>query len=336
MYDLIYTDAEGVEQGCLTGYVYTMQYGLVDNTFDVVFGLNDAPEGFGAGSFIYAEGTDYGGIVRSRQIDTLNKTMTFSGATWHGVLNEHINRPPSGSAYWTFKGDAHEFLRELLASVDLSAWFIVPDEPSKIEVTCELRYACVYEAMIGVLGKVSAKPVIAWRRDHAEVRAVAASVHIDATDDNAEIVDEHCFMPVNHLVCLGRGRLLNREIIDLYVNEAGEIGFEQYYFGLDEVAKKYENTNTDVEEDDSGEQESSLLDDAIKYLSELRDSDILDVSAELVDNYDVGDIVEVVNQDLGVKARTVVTSKTVTLGGSYESFSCEVGNVGELERLVIN
>ena len=48
---------------------------------------------------------------------------------------------------------------------------------------------------------------------------------------------------VNHLIVTGKGELQDRNILHLYAQENGEIGTEQYYAGLQEIAEVYENTS---------------------------------------------------------------------------------------------
>lgn len=53
---------------------------------------------------------------------------------------------------------------------------------------------------------------------------------------------------VNHLIVTGKGELQDRNILHLYMQENGEIGTEQYYTGLQEIAEVYENTSTETAE----------------------------------------------------------------------------------------
>ena len=53
---------------------------------------------------------------------------------------------------------------------------------------------------------------------------------------------------MNHLIVTGKGELQDRNVMHLYVQENGEIGTEQYYTGLQEIAEVYENTSTETDE----------------------------------------------------------------------------------------
>ena len=320
MFDLIYTNAEQVEQGALDGYVYTMTYGDVDNSFDIVFGTPSAPTLEG-GCLLFCEGTEYGGIVRNKGTTTKDGTTTFSGASWHGVMNEHYIYPPTGQTHFKFKGDAHGFLRAVVAAVGIDKWFKVAAGDSGILVDAEIRYKKAYDAVASVLAKAEAKLGISWDRDHAVLYAEAAAVHDAMNSDNADFTIKQGFRPVNHLLLLGKGEYLDRATGDLYMDAEGNVSREQHFFGLEEVMSVYEDTNSEEEE---------LYAKGEEKLIELQQVDEIDVQSELVDDYDVGDYVTVTNLDAGQTATAVVTSKTVTLENGEPTFSCEIGSASAL------
>ena len=152
MYDLIYTNASHVEQGALDGYALTMTFGDVDNDFDCVFGSQNAPPLEG-GCLLYAEDTEYGGIVRGKGTSTSDGTTTFSGSTWHGVINEHVLKPPSGQTHLKLRGDAHTALRAVIEACGLGQWFKVAEGDSGIQVSADVRYARAYDAVAAMLAK---------------------------------------------------------------------------------------------------------------------------------------------------------------------------------------
>lgn len=320
MYDLIYTDPDGRERGVLSGYAMTMTFGDVDNDFDCVFGTQGAPA-LSGGCMLYAESTEYGGIVREVSVSTQDGTTTFSGPTWHGVINEHFLRPPAGQTHLRLRGDAHEALRTIVAACGLSEWFRVADGDSGIEVSADVRYQRAYDTMVKTLGQAHAKLLIKWRRDHAELSAVPAVEHDQMNSDNANFTIDHGYRPPNHILLLGKGEMLERNVAELYVQADGTIGTTQHFFGLDHVETSFEDTNAEMDE---------LVAKGTKELLALQDADAVDVSSELVDDYDVGDYVTVTNLEAGRSATAVVSSKTVTLIDGEPTFSCEIGSASAL------
>lgn len=323
MYDLIYTNSEHIEQGALDGYALTMTFGDVDNDFECVFGSQNAPP-LEDGCLMYAEDTEYGGIVRGKETSTTDGTTNFTGSTWHGVLNEHIICPPPGQTHLKLRGDAHAALRTVIAACGLEEWFKVAEGNCGISVNADIRYIPAYDAIAATLAKVGAKLLIKWKRDRAELSVVEAVNHDQMNSDNANFTIKEGFRPPNRLILLGTGEMLDRITAELYIGKDGKISDTQYYFGLDEVTAKFEDTNADLDE---------LLEKGEERLIELQDVNEIDVSSELIDDYDVGDYVTVTNLEAGQTATAVVTSKTVTLIDGEPSFSCEIGSASALFEL---
>lgn len=323
MYDLIYTDAELVEQGVLDGYALTMTFGDVDNTFDCVFGSASAPPLTG-GCMLYAEDTEYGGIVRGKSTSTQDGTTTFSGSTWHGVINEHVLCPPSGQTHLKLRGDAHAALRTAIAACGLDSVFRVASGDSGIQVSADIRFIPAYDAIVAMLAKARAKLIIKWKRDHAELSVVAAVNHDSMNSDNANFKITEGYRPPNHILLLGTGEMLDRITSELFIGEDGSVTRTKYYTGIDEVMAKFEDTNAQLEE---------LERKGTEKLIEMQDVNEIDVSSELVDDYDVGDYVTATNLDAGQSATAAVTSKTVTLIDGEPTFSCEIGSASALFEL---
>ena len=320
---MIYTDASHKEQGALDGYALTMTFGDVDNTFECVFGTQNAPP-LSGGCLMYAEDTEYGGIVRGKKTSTTDGTTTFTGSTWHGIMNEHIICPPIGDTHLKLRGDAHAALRKIVEVCGLEKWFKVAEGDSGVSVSADIRYIKAYDAAAAMLAKAKAKLVIKWKRDRAELSAVEAVNHDQMNSDNANFTIKEGFRPPNRLILLGTGEMLDRVTSELFIGEDGEVTSEQFYYGLDEVMAKFEDTNAELEE---------LVEKGTEELIELQDVNEIDVSSELVDDYDVGDYVTVANLDAGQTAKAVVTSKTVTLIDGEPTFSCEIGSASALFEL---
>ena len=89
--DLIYTNPDREDLGVLFDYEFDLAFGSSENNFECKVQMdNHCME---SGSFLYIEGTEYGGIVDSVAVDTENKTVTYSGRTWHGILAGNVIEP---------------------------------------------------------------------------------------------------------------------------------------------------------------------------------------------------------------------------------------------------
>lgn len=89
--DLIYADRNFNDIGVLPKPELDLAFGSGENDFECKIPLADAccDKGF----LIYAEGTEYGGIVDNIGVDSKSKTIQYSGRTWHGILGSKCILP---------------------------------------------------------------------------------------------------------------------------------------------------------------------------------------------------------------------------------------------------
>ena len=316
--DLIYTNSERVDQGALAAYAFDLSYGASENDFAMVIGMAEAV--LESGAFIYMEGTEYGGTVDARKVTTNSESVTYTGRTWHGVLNSKIIEPDPGENYFTVSGDANEILDLLIVRMGLSDLFTAKKEAAGIDIGGYRfhRYCKGYDGMADMLSDNVAKLKMVWKNQTVELSAVPIDDYtknpIDG-DTTTLTVEQH-EKKVNHLVCLGKGELAEREVIHLYVDQNGDIGDTQYYTGVDEITDKYENSNTE-----------DLRSDGVKRFKELRDNDKAEIT--LPENnaltYDIGDIVAASDVQTGVSATATVTQKIVRINNGAISTEYKTG-----------
>lgn len=304
--DLIYTNANRVDLGVISAYAFDLSFGADENDFEMTLGKTEAVlEG---GAFIYIEGTEYGGIVDATKTNSSDENITYTGRTWHGMLNSKVIKPNAGEAYFIVSGDANEVLSVMVDRLGLGDLFSVDTALSGINISRYQfpRYCKGYDGIKNMLLANGAKLKMIWQ-GRAVVLSAAPVVDYTASpvdnDETVLSVEKHD-KKVNHLVCLGKGELTAREVIHLYVDQFGRIGNTQYFFGLDEIEDIYDNSNTD-----------NLRNDGIARLKELRDSDNADftLSESLERAYDIGDIVGATETQSGVSVNVTVTKKIVKI-----------------------
>ena len=316
--DLIYTNSERVDQGVLSTYAFDLSYGASENDFAMVIGTEEAMLDYGA--FIYIEGTEYGGIVDAKQVRTNSESITYIGRTWHGVLNSKVIEPDHGENYYAVSGDANKILSLLIARMGLSELFTAKKEAAGIDIGKYQfhRYCKGYDGITSMLSDNGAKLKIAWKNQTVELSAVPIDDYTQnpIDGDTTTLTVEQHEKKVNHLVCLGKGELVEREVIHLYVDQNGNIGDTQYYTGVDEVTEKYENSNTE-----------DLRSDGVKRFKELRDNDKAEITLPENDalTYDIGDIVEASDVQTGVSATASVTQKIVRINNGAISTEYKTG-----------
>lgn len=316
--DLIYADAKRVDQGVLSAYAFDLSFGAGENDFEVTIGSGEAALEFN--SFVYMEGTEYGGRIGGIKASTNGKTITYCGRTWHGIMNSKVIQPDTGEDYLVVSGDANEIIAALIARLGLSGLFVAAEELSGVSISRYRfsRYCKGYDGIRSMLAANGAKLKILWQNRSVMLSAEPIVEYTDAPVDGdiATLTVEQHKDKVNHLICLGKGDLAEREVIHLYVDQFGRIGDVQYFTGLDEIADTYENSNSD-----------NLRSDGITKLTELRNRDKAEVALPETEglSYDIGDIVCASEIKSGITVAEAVTQKIVKIKNGVVSTEYKTG-----------
>lgn len=267
--DLIYTNPDREDLGVLFDYEFDLAFGSDENDFECKIQMeNHCME---PGSFLYIEGTEYGGIVDSIDVDTEEKDVTYSGRTWHGILAGSIIEPDPGYDYYVVNGDANTVIRDLIERLGLSNIFAADEAESGIVVKNYHfdRYTDAYKGLRKMLAEFGGKLKLAYKRDTVILSAVHLVDYSLDEEFDASQVDfqvKKNYRPVNHLICLGSGNLKDRHIIHLFADEYGGIQpykltenpvcdadyildkSQQVLFGVEEVADTYDYSSAQTTE----------------------------------------------------------------------------------------
>ena len=316
--DLIYTNSKRVDQGVLSAYAFDLSYGAAENDFEVTIGANEAV--VESESFVYMEGTEYGGRIGGIKASTNGESVTYHGRTWHGIMNSKVIQPDAGENYLIVSGDANEIIASLIPRLGLSGLFVAADNPSGVNISNYKfhRYCKGYDGIADMLADNGGKLKIAWQNRSVMLSAEPIVDYTDAPVDSdiATLTVEQHRDKVNHLICLGKGDLAEREVIHLYVDQFGRIGDVQYFTGLDEICDTYDNSNSD-----------DLRSDGIAKLRELRNNDKAEIALPETEglSYDIGDIVGASEIKSGISVAAVVTQKIVKIKNGVVSTEYKTG-----------
>ena len=321
--DLIYTNSKKVDQGVLLAYSLDMSFGedINENDFELTIGSTETM--LEDNSVIYIEDTEYGGVVDGMKSNTASETLTHIGRTWHGILNSKVIQPDSGADHLIVSGDANVVLAFLVVRLGLSGLFVAAESLSGINITGYKfsRYCMGYDGIRAMLAANGAKLKIRWKNRSVMLSAepIADYTASPVDGDIAPLTVERHGNKVNHLICLGRGELAEREIIHLYVDQFGRIGDYQAYTGLDEVMEVYDYS--------SAESLEELRKGGIERLEELRDNDKIEVSINEGNDitYDICDIIAATDTKTKNTANATVIQKIVKINNGTISIEYKTG-----------
>lgn len=324
MEQLIYTDANRIDQGVLNNATLDLEYGLDEseqaNTFEVSIDRNSKIR-LEDKALVYIEGTEYGGKITGIGTNTTEDVITYKGMTWHGLLNAHVLGPDNGQDYLVLTGEAHAIIRSLIERMNLQDTFTSPMTSSGITVDYQVRYEYGYFAILAMLNASSAKLKMTFDGGMMVLSAepiadYSDSDELDTTQIELEIDKD--YLPVNHLVCLGEGELKNRIVLHFYADANGNVSTTQSLFGADENTLIYDYTNADSNELNEKGQEK---------LKELQNCDTVKVDIPEGRVLDIGDLVGAIDPITGIYVATEVTYKTVTISSNgLVSIAYKVGD----------
>ena len=216
------------------------------------------------GRKVYIPGTEFGGIIKSISSATETGNIALKGYTWRGYLKKRIIKPPSGSDYYIANGELNTILQSLI----VIPGFIVSTANTGISVNYQFeRYTTVLEGIEKMLKTVGYRLDISYVQTtnggYVFVQAVKAGLFGDTVeysqDSMINFTSTDDQMGVNHLICLGKGELKDRLVVNLYADRNGNISQSQTITGIDEIVEVFEN---------SGAEEETLIETGTSRLQE--------------------------------------------------------------------
>lgn len=270
----------------------------------------------------YVKDTEYGGIIGEVDTSTAEDTISLLGRTWRGMLDKKIIRPPAGQDYKKVSGELNAVLSDLITE-HFDDYFVVSQDDTGVGLTNYQfdRYCTLLSGINKMLKSVRYRLKIRYVQQergqpgYVELSAVPIvdySEQIELSQDSQlNFTFKNCRNGVNHLICLGKGELQDRQVIDLYVQEDGSIGSEPYYTGIQEIAETYEDTSSETDE---------LEEKGREKLLELMNSTSFSMDVETL-NMDVaiGDIIGGRDYLTGLYAKKPIVRKIYRVEGGKTS-----------------
>ena len=339
--------------GVLKSPELDLAFGSEENDFECKIPLSDAC--CDSGYLIYAEGTEYGGIVDNITVDTASDAITYSGRTWHGVLASKYILPlqstdsstttdgvnidnvnASGETlvnrYLVLSGDANRCISYLIDRVGLSELFSVPEDDAGVNVAKYQfdRYTDAYTGLHKMLASCGMRLNIVQSDRMVMLSAVPAIDYSKEQEFESQLIpfiSKAYKNKVNHLICLGSGELENRLVVHLYADADGNISQTQTFFGVDDYSAIYDYPNAGSNEDVTEEEKrAELIESGTKRFHELRKADTIDIDFDITDDaYYIGDIVGTLDNRTGISVTAEVKKKIVTLKNNHVNISYIVG-----------
>lgn len=318
--EFIYTDNNFKELGYLKDATLDIEigkYGISTNDFEITLSTNIRDLEFDDGSLFYCEGTEWGGLLENKKVNTDSKKITYMGHSFRGLLEKEYVQPSDGEAYLKLKGDANDCIRELIGNRFGNLYVVDNLGISGIEVNYQVRDLNLLEAIEKTLKTANARLDIQFINSRVHLQAVLIQDLSDTIryDNDYQVQMEVTTKekPYNHILALGQGELTERLRLNLYLQEDGSWGNNEYYSEFEKKTYKYENVNVADEEE--------LMIEAIDKVESLNTTDKLEISFD-ADDANLFDIVGAKEQITGIEFKEQITQKILkgTIGNLSVSY----------------
>ena len=212
------------------------------------------------GMYLICPGTEYGVLLEEKDSWTSGVEETWKGNTFRGFLKHFIVCPPEGQDYLKVNGDAHDILRQILDNA-FDGMFTIPELPSGITLNGNFdRYTDALTGFTKLLDEKGSRLNIEIKQGGSNepffvvlsaVPKSNLSAEIEYSQDSQVAVHFTDYKRgINHLICLGKGELKDRQVVHLYVQEDGSIVQDKpYYTGLKERTAVYDYNNVESVEE---------------------------------------------------------------------------------------
>lgn len=324
--EYIYTDVNRKELGYLTHFDVDAEigeYGVSKNDFELTLSLEDRDPLFTVGSLFYKKNTEIGGVIQRLKINTSDNTITLIGPTFRGLLEKEYVQPPNGSAYLTLNGEANACISTLIGDRFGNLFVVDNIGASNINVKYDVRDINLLQALEKALGTSDARLCIRHRIDgrvhlYAEkINDLSDTLQYD-NDYQVSMIVKTKSKPYNHILCLGKGELLNRLRVNLYLQSDGSWSeSNETYKGLSRKTYKHEDVNV--------EKRDELIKNATEKVAEVNESDTLEISFD-ADNAELFDVVGAKENITGISFKEPITQKIIKISDGDVSISYKVGD----------
>lgn len=340
--DLIYMNERLEDQGVLFDFEMDLAFGADENNFECL--IPSTAHCCQAGWYLYAEGTEYGGIIDNIKVRSETEEVIYGGRTWHGILESRVVMPLTASdvstagvtiktedssgvslvdKYLVISGDANRCIDFLLSRLGLSDLFEAAAFNAGVNIGNFQfdRFTDGYNGLVKMLSSVGMKLKIQYVSNKVVVSGVdqydyASDEEFDPSLVGIELKKK--VNSVNHLVCLGSGELEKRTVIHLYADAEGNISQTQTQTGLKEYTAVYDYSVIESEEE--------LLQKGIEQLKSLWEPDEMVINLDdASDFYDVGDRVGATDDITGLSGNATIKKKIIKLTSNTTTISYEVG-----------
>lgn len=262
------------------------------------------------GDYIYIPGTEFGGRCERVRRSTSDGSVRLYGALWRGMLARRIITPPPGKTHFELSGlSGAQALEQLLGSWN-QGLMAVSQAGGDLTVSARIRYRTLSEAAEEALASAGGRLELCF--DNGVLTLAAGRIRdlsgdIELSDEyTCSLISDSRSAVYNHIIALGRGEMLERQVVELWLLPDGTV--------TDESAASDGESSTLLYDYTFAESLTELTDAARRKLAECAAGSLMEF--EFADNavqLDLCDRVCVRDTVVGTSAVMSVAKKLITI-----------------------
>ncbi|MBQ6796522.1 MAG: hypothetical protein IJP10_00755 [Clostridia bacterium] len=178
------------------------------------------------GDHVYIDNTEWGGPAERVRHSSDDGKVRVYGTNWRGLLGRRGVCPAAGQTHYKVDScEANELMAQLIGNWRNSL-FHVSDENSGIVCSGSIRYKPFDRAMETLLGDKAGIRLFCsgGRVELSAVRVNDISELMELSDEyDAGVISQRRRGEYNHIIALGRGELLERDVVEMWMLDDGTI-----------------------------------------------------------------------------------------------------------------
>ena len=272
------------------------------------------------GHYLYEVGTEWGGMVEN--VNHVGTTVKVGGPTWRGMLARKIISPPAGQAYKAITAmEANQAIAALVGS-SLGPLFAVSTADSGMTVSGSFRYTNLLAAIHSMLQQYGARLEIIFDGTRVVLSAVSSVDYTDtelSQEYNAPLESSVAHgQAYNHVIALGRGELIDRQVIELWRLDDGTITSMPQPIGPKDKQFVLNYPNAESFEELTNNATAKLIENAPEESIEIN----LD---EIETDFKLGDVVGGMDKVTGLKISKPITQKILKIDKNGRKINYKAG-----------
>ena len=272
------------------------------------------------GHYLYEVGTEWGGMVEN--VNHVGTTVKVGGPTWRGMLARKIISPPAGQAYKAITAmEANQAIAALVGS-SLGPLFAVSTADSGMTVSGSFRYTNLLAAIHSMLQQYGARLEIIFDGTRVVLSAVSSVDYTDtelSQEYNAPLESSVAHgQAYNHVIALGRGELIDRQVIELWRLDDGTITSTPQPIGPKDKQFVLDYPNAESFEELTNNATAKLIENAPEESIEIN----LD---EIETDFKLGDVVGGMDKVTGLKISKPITQKILKIDKNGRKINYKAG-----------